>query len=87
MVTDMLATVQFQKVERLGIGQYFNYIVTSEEAGVEKPHPYMFELAINKAMRINPGIRNIAVVGDNVKKDIYSSSVYQVSVYHVLRDE
>lgn len=85
MVTDMLATVQFQKIEQLGIGSYFNYVVTSEEASVEKPHPYIFELAINKALTINPSIKRIAVVGDNVKKDVYSSAVYKVEVYHIVR--
>ncbi len=87
MVTDMLAGIQFRKVEQLQIGRYFNYMVTSEEAGVEKPHPYIFELAINKALQIKPDLRNIAVVGDNVKKDIYTSPVYRVDVYHILRNE
>jgi HAD superfamily hydrolase (TIGR01549 family) len=87
MVTDMLATIQFKKVEQLNISKYFNYIVTSEEAGVEKPHPYIFDLAVQKGLQLNPQLQNITVVGDNVKKDIYTSAVYQVTVYHTLRHE
>ena len=87
MVTDMLTDIQYKKIKTLGIGSYFNYVVTSEEAGVEKPHPYIFELAISKGLLVNPNLKNIAIIGDNVKKDVYSSGIYHTEVYHILRDE
>ncbi|MDB5287155.1 MAG: superfamily hydrolase [Mucilaginibacter sp.] len=83
MVTDMTAEVQFLKLRKLDIIKYLAFIVTSEEAGLEKPHPFVFELAINKVLKSNKNIVNIAVVGDDVKKDIHVSSVYSITNYHL----
>lgn len=87
LVTDMLCETQFEKIKKLNIGKYFKFIVTSEEAGVEKPHPYIFELAITKALTAQLPVNKIAVIGDNIKKDIFTSSAYKVSTIHVLRNE
>ena len=47
--TDMTATEQYKKVERLGLAPYIDYLVTSEEAGGEKPSPRILELCMKKA--------------------------------------
>lgn len=86
LVTDMTAEVQFQKIKKLNIAKYFQFIVTSEEAGVEKPNPFIFELAIGKAQDIIYEVKNIAVVGDDPKKDIYQSLDYLVSAYLITRE-
>jgi len=83
LVTDMTAEVQFLKLRKLDIRQYLSFIVTSEEAGVEKPHPFIFELAISKILKSKKSITNIAVVGDDIKKDIHISSVYSITNYHL----
>ncbi|GAB3938472.1 HAD family hydrolase [Mucilaginibacter myungsuensis] len=83
LVTDMTAEVQFLKIRHLGIGEYLTYMVTSEEAGVEKPHPFIFELAISKVLKANMQIVNIAVIGDDTKKDNHISSVYNITNYHL----
>lgn len=44
--TDMTAYIQYKKLEALGVAPYVDFIVTSEEAGVEKPHPHFFELCV-----------------------------------------
>lgn len=85
LVTDMTAEVQFDKLKKLGIEDYLAYVVTSEEAGIEKPHPFIFEYAVNKALRQNKDIKNIAVVGDDIKKDLHFSEVYQMHTYHITR--
>ena len=38
IVTDLTAQIQFRKVVYFGLDHYFDYIVTSEEAGFDKPH-------------------------------------------------
>lgn len=65
--TDMTARVQFQKLERLGMLGYFDFIVSSEEAGVDKPAPEMFALCVKKA-----GCRpeECLFIGDSLKKDV-----------------
>ena len=47
--------------------QYFDFIVTSEEAGADKPSKEPFQLAIDK---INPTGSNYWMIGDNFDADI-----------------
>ncbi len=82
----MTAEVQFKKIQKLNIEKYFQFIVTSEEVGVEKPDPSIFEWAIGKADTIIDEIRNIVVVGDDLKKDIFQSLDYTVSTYFLNRE-
>ncbi len=65
--SDMNSDVQYQKLERLGILQYFSMIVTSEEAGKEKPHPEFFKLCADKA-QCKP--EECIFIGDNRTKDV-----------------
>lgn len=65
--TDMTARVQFQKLERLGMLDAFDFLVSSEEAGVEKPASGMFLLCAGKA-GVLP--EECLFVGDNRKKDV-----------------
>ena len=83
LVTDMTAEVQFQKIKKLNIAKYFQFIVTSEEAGVEKPDPLIFEMAIEKVKAIRE-VKNIVVVGDDRNKDIFENPLYETSIYHLI---
>ena len=67
IVTDLTAQIQFRKVVYFGLDRYFNYIVTSEEAGFDKPHEAPFQIALEK-MQPNGG--NIWMIGDNPVNDI-----------------
>ena len=48
LVTDLTAHIQYRKIEKLRLNKYISRVVTSEEVGKEKPHPYMFILALEK---------------------------------------
>ena len=37
LITDLTAHIQYRKVKKLNLLDRFNFIVTSEEAGIEKP--------------------------------------------------
>ena len=65
--TDMTAYIQYRKLEAIGASPYIDFIVTSEEAGVEKPHPHLFEICVEKS-----GVQaaECAFIGDNYKKDV-----------------
>lgn len=65
--TDMTAYVQYRKLEAIGVTPYIDFIVTSEEAGVEKPTPHLFELCVEKA-GVPAG--ECAFIGDNLTKDV-----------------
>jgi HAD superfamily hydrolase (TIGR01509 family) len=66
-VTDFTAHIQYKKIEKLKLNNYCKKIVTSEEAGKEKPHPFIFMLALKK---LNLNNREVCMIGDNYEKDI-----------------
>ena len=67
VVSDLTAYIQFRKIEKLGISKYLSYIVTSEEAGVEKPNEKIFNIALKK-LKLNNS--EVCMIGDNYEKDI-----------------
>ena len=67
IVTDLTAQIQFRKVVYFGLDHYFDYIVTSEEAGFDKPHEAPFEIALEK---MRPQGDCIWMIGDNPINDI-----------------
>lgn len=68
--TDMTARMQFRKLESLGLLPYIDFLVSSEEAGAEKPDPALFALCAEKA-----GCRKeeCLFVGDSLKKDVFGA--------------
>lgn len=80
IVTDLTAQIQLQKWEKLQLGRYFDYLISSEEAGVEKPSPYIFELALEK-LQLEP--KQVAMIGDNALKDIAGANALQIKSYQV----
>jgi len=67
LVTDLTAHIQHRKVSKLKLNRWANFMVTSEEAGCEKPHPFMFQLALHK---LGLQSHEVCMVGDSFKKDI-----------------
>jgi len=71
-VTDLTSQIQFQKLISLGLGKSKNIsIVTSEETGHEKPHPYMYLNALNK-VKLSPN--EVCMIGDDWEKDILGAT-------------
>ena len=70
IVTDLTAQIQFRKVVYFGLDSYFNFIVTSEEAGFDKPHEAPFIIALDK---MQPKGSCIWMIGDNPVNDIRGS--------------
>lgn len=67
IVTDLTAQIQFRKVVYFGLDHYFDYIVTSEEAGFDKPNEAPFQIALEK---MRPKGDCIWMIGDNPVNDI-----------------
>ena len=67
IVTDLTAQIQFRKVVYFGLDRYFNFIVTSEEAGFDKPHAAPFQIALEK---MQPKGDCVWMIGDNPVNDI-----------------
>lgn len=64
--SDATAMQQVLKLEKLGLLSYVDFMVTSEEAGVEKPDPKFFERCSEKC-RCLPD--EVLFIGDNLQKD------------------
>lgn len=62
IVTNLTSGIQMRKVRRFRLEAWIHALVTSEEAGAEKPHPKIFRLALKKA-HCKP--REIFSVGDD----------------------
>lgn len=67
IVKDLTAQIQFRKLVYFGLDNSFDFVVTSEEAGFDKPHASPFEMAIDKAS-IKGGC--VWMIGDNPINDI-----------------
>ena len=69
--TDMTAYVQYKKLSALGLDSYIDFIVTSEEAGIEKPDSHLFDICVEKA---GFSANECAFIGDSLKKDVEGSA-------------
>jgi len=67
IVTDLTAQIQFRKVVYFGLDHYFDYIITSEEAGFDKPHAAPFQIALEK---MRPKGARVWMIGDSPENDI-----------------
>ena len=66
VVTNGYVTQQNQKLRQLGVDTHFSAVVTSEDAGVGKPAPFIFHLACQK-LEVQP--MDAAYVGDLLETD------------------
>lgn len=67
ILTDLTAHIQYRKIKQLDLQKYVDFLVTSEEAGIEKPHPYMFTKALQK---LGCTASEALMLGDSWSKDI-----------------
>ena len=67
IATDMTAHIQYQKLKKLKVLSMIDFLVTSEEAGEEKPGRTFFSLCLKKA-KCRP--EECVMIGDSLKKDV-----------------
>ncbi|MEY7851295.1 HAD family hydrolase [Natrarchaeobius sp. A-rgal3] len=67
VVTNLTTRIQLAKIERLGLEDHIDLLLTSEETGREKPGSVMFTLPLARLER-TPS--EAMMVGDNVDADI-----------------
>lgn len=66
IVSDLTTEVQISKIRWLRIQRYIDVLVTSEEAGVEKPNPRMLQIALKK---LGVTKQEVVLVGDSSHRD------------------
>ena len=69
--TDMLADIQMEKLEYLGLADRIDYLVSSEEAGMDKPGSPIFWLALQKCGCL---AGEAVMVGDNFRHDVQGAT-------------
>jgi len=67
IITNGFNEVQYLKMEKSDLTKYFKTIITSEDAGVKKPNPIIFEYALTQAKAISS---ESIMIGDNWEADI-----------------
>lgn len=67
VLTDLTADIQVQKLAKLKIQNCIDLLVTSEEAGADKPDVLPFKLALDKMGLVQ---EDVVMIGNNPKTDI-----------------
>ena len=80
IITNGFEEVQHKKMKNSGILDFFQTVTTSEDAGVKKPHPDIFEKALKKS-----GATPIdsVMIGDNLEADIIGAEQFGLKVIHI----
>ncbi|MCT6701029.1 pyrimidine 5'-nucleotidase [Rheinheimera sp. 4Y26] len=68
IITNGFTRMQQLRLERCGVAHYFDSLVISEQVGVAKPHPAIFDHAL--ASLGHPAKQHTLMVGDNILADV-----------------
>ena len=77
MVTNGLGEVQRARVDRLGIGEYFDAIIISAEVGAAKPGSEIFDIVF-EALDF-PSKESALMVGDSLSSDMQGGANYGIA--------
>lgn len=80
IITDLTAPIQFKKIMKLGLQDYIDFVITSEEAGKDKPENEIFDIAMEK---LGCTKEEVAIIGDDIEKEIYWAKKFEVRHYHL----
>ena len=68
IITNGFTALQQERLQRTGFRDYFDLLVISEQVGYAKPHPAIFNYALEKMGQPSP--QRVLMVGDNPDSDI-----------------
>ena len=79
IITNGFQEIQDKKLKNSGIYPFFNKVINSEMAGVKKPNPIIFELALKRA-KVTPE-RSI-MIGDSLEADVLGAKGVGLHALH-----
>lgn len=83
IISDFVTHVQMDKISHFKIGNLINFLITSEEAGKNKPDPRMFNLALSK-LKLRPD--EAVMIGDDFDKDILGARRVGIPAIYFVAD-
>ncbi|WP_165750019.1 YjjG family noncanonical pyrimidine nucleotidase [Cellulophaga sp. Z1A5H] len=79
IITNGFEEVQNKKIINSKIAPYFQHVINSEMAGVKKPNPIIFNLALEKA---NVLAEKALMIGDSLEADILGAQAAGLNALH-----
>lgn len=79
IITNGFREIQHKKLVNSKIMGYFDQIVNSEMAGVKKPHPQIFQMALDRAGTMP---QRSVMIGDDLEADILGAKALGFTVIH-----
>jgi len=79
IITNGFQEIQEKKLRNSGILPYFKEVIDSEMAGVKKPNPIIFNLALEKA-KVRP--QSALMIGDSLEADILGAKSAGLHAIH-----
>ena len=73
IITNGFKETTITKMNLSGLNPYFQHVIISEDVGFNKPHPNVFQYAINKA---NASLEESIMIGDSLEADIYGAQQF-----------
>ncbi|MBL7196561.1 MAG: HAD family hydrolase [Candidatus Omnitrophica bacterium] len=82
LISDLTADIQHRKVQKMKLYEQIKFMVTSEEAGCEKPDARIFLLALK---RLNLQPQSVCMIGDDYEKDITGATNLRIRSFWLNR--
>ncbi len=79
IITNGFKEIQEKKLRNSGILGYFDQVINSEMAGVKKPNPHIFKMALKKAA---VSCHRSIMIGDNLEADILGAKAAGLHTLH-----
>jgi putative hydrolase of the HAD superfamily len=73
IITNGFKETTITKMNLSGLNPYFQHVIISEDVGFNKPHPNVFQYAIDKA---NASLEESVMIGDSLEADIYGAQQF-----------
>jgi putative hydrolase of the HAD superfamily len=74
IITNGLTQVQTRRIRNAPLADYFQEVVISEEIGISKPSPQIFQYTLDKLGHTDA--RNVLMIGDSLTSDIKGGEDY-----------
>lgn len=83
VITNGSVQVQGAKIAQLGIRDYFDTVIISAEAGIKKPHPDIYAIALQ---RLNMAPADVWFIGDHPQNDVAGAVKCGIQAIWMARD-